>query len=117
VDVIDRKILAAREETITAAGHTFTVRRLAGLPLKVLQSRTRGDTTQFLIDLVRESVVDWDMDEASLFPGGGDARVPFKTSTFMLWVEDNDDAWTAIVEAVLDMMARHNSRREAAEKN
>ena len=49
-----RRILAAREQDVTAGGRRFTVRRLGGLPLARIRSRNESQT-DFVIDLVRES--------------------------------------------------------------
>lgn len=111
-----RRILAAREQDVTAGGRRFTVRRLGGLPLARIRSRNESQT-DFVIDLVRESVVGWDMDEAALFAGGGDSPVPFDTDLFMTWVEDQPQTWSELVTAVLEILERHRQQQEASAKN
>lgn len=116
-DAIKRRILAAREQQVTAGGRTFTIRRLAALPIARLRERHRGDGSGFIVELVRESVVGWDMDEAGLYAGGGDSRVEFDTDLFMAWVEDEPETFNELTAAVLEQLARHREQREAAEKN
>lgn len=110
-------MLAAREEAVTAGGRTFTVRRLAELPLARLRMQHQGDTQAFLEALVRDSVVGWGMRENEVLPGGTDDPMPFSADVFLTWVEDEPAIWSGLVQAVLDVMTRHREKQDAALKN
>lgn len=116
-DAIKRRILAAREQDVQAGGRVFTIRRMGDLPLARLREKHRGDTSAFVVDLVRESVVGWQMDEAGLFPGGGDSAVPFDADLFITWVEDQPEIFGELTTAVLEQLQRHRETREESGKN
>lgn len=116
-DPIKRRILAAREEQVTVAGRTFTVRRLGDVSHSQLRLRYKADGYQYAIELVRASVIDWDMDEQTLFPGGSDARVPFSTDVFMAWVDDHGDTFAALFRAAEDAVIRYQEQVKEARKN
>jgi len=114
---IKRRMLAAREEAVTAGGRTFTVRRLAEYPLLRIKQQNAGDTNAFLVALMRDSVVGWDMREQDLVPGGSDDAAPFDTDVFMTWVEDEPAVLSELAEAVFGVISRHRDKKEAAAKN
>ena len=116
-DAYKRRLLALREEQVVAGGRTFTVRRLGELAIARLREKHRGDSSAFVVDLVRQSVVGWDMDEASLFVGGGDSAVPFDTDLFVTCVEDQADVYAGLANGILEMISRHREQREASAKN
>lgn len=117
MDALKRRILALREQQVTAGGRAFTVRRMGDLPLARLRERHRSDTSAFLVDLVRESVVGWDMDEAGLFAGGGDSAVTFDSDLFMTWIEDQPTVFDELATAVVEILNRHREHRAASAKN
>lgn len=114
---IKRRVLASREQQVTAGGRVFTIRRMADLPLARLREKHRGDAGAFLVDLVRESVVDWQMDEQSLFAGGGDSPVAFDAEVFAVWVDDQPETFNDLVTAVLDQLNRHREQLADSAKN
>jgi hypothetical protein len=116
-DAIKRRILAAREHEVTAGGRSFTIRRMADLPLLRLRQKHGDDRTGFVIELTLASVVGWTMHEAALFPGGSDMPVPFDADLFATWVEDQPETFNALRDAVVEMQTRHREQREASEKN
>lgn len=116
-DAIKRRILAARETEVTAGGRSFTLRRMADLPLLRLREKHGNDRAGFVIELTISSVVGWTIDEASLFPGGGDQPVPFDAAVFATWVEDQPETFNALRDAVVELHARHRELREASAKN
>lgn len=113
----ERRLLAAREEQIVAGGRMFTIRRVADVPFATLRARHKADPIQFAIELVRASVVGWDMDEQTLYAGGSDAPVEFSTDLFMSWVEDQEETFGVLFNAALDAVNRHKARLEEARKN
>lgn len=117
MDALQRRILALREQQVTAGGRSFTVRRMGDLPLARLRERTRGDGSAFMVELIRESVVGWQMDEAGLLAGGGDSPVEFSTELFMTWIEDQPETFSELASAVLDQLAARRAAREASAKN
>lgn len=117
LDPIQRRILALREEQVPAAGRTFTIRRLADVSFSALKLKHRDDPVRFAIELVRESVVGWDMDEQTLFAGGSDAAVPFSTDVLMTWLDDQEEVFGVLFTAALDAVNRHKARLEASRKN
>lgn len=116
-DPIKRRILAAREGQVVVAGRKFTLRRMADLPLARLREKHGDDGSGFIADLVRGTVVDWEMDEQTLYAGGSDAPVPFDTDLFMTWIEDRPEEWSELASAVLDQITSHRATRRDAEKN
>jgi hypothetical protein len=108
------QIYAAREEWIEADKFRFLVRRVGDLPLAQLRSKTT-EQFDFLIDLVRASIINWDrVTEADVAPGGGDQAVPFDSDTFMVWLEDQEEVWNAVLTGVLGVMERHRARKAEA---
>ena len=116
-DAIRRRILAQREEWVTAGRFRFLVRRPAELVIARLR-RKHADSADFVLELVRTAVVGWDgIDEAALYAGGGDQPIPFDSETFIAWVEDQPEVYGDIAAGVLDAIQAHKARQAAVEKN
>lgn len=113
----ERRILALREEPFETAGRKFTLRRLGDLAVARLREKHAGDSSAFVVELVRQTVVGWDMDEAGLYPGGGDSPVEFDSDLFMTWVEDQPEVFRALTDRVLEQLAARRAAREASAKN
>lgn len=116
-DAIKRRILAAREHQVMADGRSFTLRRMADLPLLRLREKHGDDKSGFVIELTISSVVGWSLDEAALYPGGGDQPVPFDAGLFATWIEDQPETFNALRDAVVELHARHREMRESSAKN
>jgi hypothetical protein len=115
--VHERRLLALREERAEVGGRAFTLRRLGDLAVAQLRERCRRDGADFVVELVRQTVVGWEMDEAGLYPGGGDSAVEFSTELFMTWVEDQPETFSGLAERALAQLTARHAAREASAKN
>lgn len=108
----DNKTLAARlkarERAVEACGHTFTVRRPKAAEMALGMTR---------IEMVRRFTVGWDLKNIDLVPGGTPDPEPFDADLWADYLEDNDDLWPPLSEAILGLWTEHRAAREAAEKN
>lgn len=116
-DVHTRRILALREERVEVAGRTFTLRRLGDLAVARLREKCARDGSAFVVELVRQTVIGWEMDEAGLYAGGGDSPVEFSTDLFMTWVEDQPETFSGLADKALDQLTARRAAREASAKN
>lgn len=108
----DNKTLAARlksrERNVEAGGHTFTIRRPKAADM------VHGMTK---IDLVRRFTVGWNLKNIDLVPGGTPEPEPFDAELWADYLEDHDDLWGPLFDAIYGMWTEHLAAREAAEKN
>lgn len=104
------KLRRARESKIEAGGHTFTVRRPSDAEATLL-----GGSSP--LDLVHRHVVDWDLCEMHLIPGGNPEPAPFSAEVWATWVDDQPALWGPLSDAIISAYRRHVESREAVEKN
>lgn len=117
LSVHEKRLLALREERVEVEGRAFTLRRLGDLSVARLREKCARDGSAFVVELLRQTVVGWEMDEAGLYPGGGDSPVEFSTDLFMTWVEDQPEAFSGLADKALDQLTARRAAREASAKN
>lgn len=116
-DIQRGRVLAAREQVVTAGGRKFTIRRVGQLAFLRLQEKHRGDGAAFVDALVLQSVVGWEMTEADLYAGGGDSPVEFDPVLFATWLDDEVQTHSDLAEAVLEQLQRARDLRVQSAKN
>jgi len=106
------KIRKARETTIEAGGHQFTIRRPTDEEAITLSREDVG-----LVAIVKRFTLGWDLAEIDLIPGGGPEKVAFDGSLFGEWVADRPQVWEPLGNAIMAAYTAHAASREAALKN
>ena len=106
------KIRKAREVTIDADGHTFTIRR----PTDEEALALRGDEIT-LVSIVKRFTIGWNLQEIDLIPGGVPVAVPFDYDLFSEWVADRPEVWEPLGNGILDAYRAHSEKRSEAAKN
>jgi hypothetical protein len=101
--------IKAREKQVPAGGHVFTIRRPKAAEM-ALRDWTR-------IGLVRFFVVGWDLQNSDLMPGGTPDAEPFDAELWADFVEDRQDLWQPLSDAIMAEWASFCDRQQAAEKN
>jgi len=104
------KIRRARESTVEAGGHSFTVRRPTDADAMGLGKAT-------VIELVVRFVVGWNLKEIDLIPGGSPVEAPFDDEAFSEWVADQPEILGVLSGAIVSAYQDHAKKRTEAEKN
>jgi hypothetical protein len=104
------KIRRARESTIEAGGHSFTIRRPTDA-----EAMSLGDAS--VMDLVQRFVVGWNLKEIDLIPGGSPVAAAFESDAFTEWVSDQPDVIGTLSTAIVSAYKTHAEKRGDAEKN
>ena len=104
------KIRKAREQNVTAGGHTFTVRRPTDGELAYLPDNQT-------YTLLCRFVVGWDFHELDIIPGGGPEPVPFDAAVWAEWIGDRSDLWLELGAPLLTSYKAHEESLRAAAKN
>lgn len=100
------KIRKAREQLVEADGHQFTIRR----PTDAERAEWFSRDGISPLELVRRSVVDWDLTELDLIPGGSPTPADFSHEAFAEYVNDKPELWSPLRDAI---MAAINNRLDA----
>lgn len=106
---LERRI-AARQSTVEAGGHTFTLRR----PTEFEKIR---HCNLPLLDYLCEFIDAADLTEADLFAGDGAEPVAFDRYLVRDWLYDQPDLWKPLAEALSSLVDAHDARAEAELKN
>jgi hypothetical protein len=104
------KIRKARESSVEAGGHSFTIRRPTDA-----EAMTLGEAT--VTDVARRFVVAWSLKEIDLIPGGSPTDAPFDSDAFVEWVSDQPETLAALSSAIVAAYQAHVAKRGEAEKN
>jgi hypothetical protein len=104
------KRLKARKAVVELLGHRYTLRR----PTARQRIEAAGGTR---LDLARACVVGWDLTGLDMLPGGDASPMPFDRDLWDDWLDDAPDLWLPLIDAVEDLIARHDAALEAAAKN
>lgn len=105
------KIRRARESSVEAGGHRFTIRR----PTDAEAMEISGGMTG--LDLVRRHVVGWDLKFIDLYPGGDPTPAPFEPDAWAEWVADRPQIWEPLTTAIMEAYQAHRSAQGDAAKN
>ena len=106
---LERRI-AARQTTVEAGGHTFTLRR----PTEFEKIR---HCNLPLLDYLCEFIDAANLTEADLFAGGTAELVEFDRALVRDWLYEQPDLWKPLSEALSALVAAHETRVEAELKN
>jgi hypothetical protein len=108
---IERRMRAARERWIDAAGARLKIRR--PLPLELAAIHERGEAG-VRAAIVAEFVIDWEVIESELLPGvGGDEPVPFSVGAWREFVGGRLDVFGAALNAILGWYEEHRAATES----
>lgn len=103
------KLRKSRETLVPAGGYEFTIRR----PTDLEVHEYRNLSLKFS-ELLKNFVVNWNLTELDIVPGGTGVAVVFSSELFMEWVADRDDLWDVLVKAILESYETHRVAQEAA---
>ncbi|MDP3322643.1 MAG: hypothetical protein Q8S71_03750 [Hydrogenophaga sp.] len=106
------KIRKARETTVEANGKKFTIRR----PTEAEQAVFYKNPKFTPLDMVRQCVVGWDLQEIDVIPGGDPILLAFTHELWVEYVNDNSELWKPLSEAIKESVRTHNEKVERAEK-
>lgn len=106
------KLRKARESIVEVDGHQYTIRR----PTEAEQAELFGNNKITGIAMVRLFVVDWDLNEIDLIPGGNPTPVPFNAELWSEYVNDKPELWNPISSAIVDSIVQHREKVEGAVK-
>lgn len=104
------KMRRARERTVPAGSHNFTIRR----PTVADAERMNGKPP---LEWLGKFVVGWDLKESDLDAGGTDQPQPFDADVWAEWVEDQPEIWEPLTLAILALYREQRGLEEEAEKN
>src|SRR4051812_48638501 len=107
------KMRRARETQITVDAKKFTIRR----PLDIEVSRLFDSGEDTYYGWAERFVVDWDLRELDLIPGGGPEVAEFDRALWSEWIGARSDLWKPLGEAIREAYKAHRAKREDAEKN
>jgi hypothetical protein len=110
MSALAEKIRRARESTVEAGGHVFTIRRPTDADAMSL-----GDAS--VMDIVRRFVVGWTLKEIDLIPGGSPVDAAFDAEAFGEWVSDQPEVIGTLSTAIVSAYQAHAQKRSDAEKN
>lgn len=105
------KIKKARETTVEADGKKFTIRR----PTEADQADMYAKSASQL-ELIKRSVVDWNLQEIDIIAGGNPVDVPFTPELFAEYINDHSTLWQPLREAIRAAITAHNAEVERAVK-
>jgi hypothetical protein len=100
------RIHAAREQWVDAGGSRWLIRR----PTLYEFTRLRQDTA----DLLRATVVGWELRELDLVPGGTDQVAAFDPQAALEYLEDRPEAYTAVLDAIYTAVSAFMQAKDAA---
>lgn len=98
----------SREREVTVGDHGYTVSRPKAADMLNDLSR---------IELARRFTVGWTLKNIDLVPGGNPDPEPFEATLWVDWLEDNEELWLPLSDAILALWNDHQTAKEAAEKN
>jgi hypothetical protein len=97
------KIRKAREITIYAGGHGFTVRRPTDLEAATLRGR-KVDLGEFF----KQFVVGWQgVKEIDIYSGGDPVDAPFSPELFAEFIADRPNLWAPLQTAIITAYESH----------
>lgn len=104
------KRLAARQTTVEAGGHKFTIRRPTAY-----ERASMGGKAPF--DLLCQFIVGWDLQAIDLIPGGDPVPAEINPALLADYLADVPELWEPLTLALADTIKLHDEAVEAAGKN
>lgn len=101
------KLKQARESQVKAGLYTFTIRRPTDYEAAILENTPP-------LDVLKRFVIDWDVKELDIIPGGSPEPAAFDAETFGAWVEDHLDLWPELVGAISNAYQAHIAAKAEA---
>lgn len=101
---------AARETTVEACGHKWTLRRPTAYERATIGGLDR-------LELICKFVSGWDLTELDLIPGGSPVAVPFDQDLLADYMADTPSLWEPLTLALSKSIEDHDARLEDAAKN
>lgn len=98
----------SRERDVPVGEHTYTVRRPKAAEMLDDMSR---------IELARRFTVGWSLRNLDAMPGGTPDPEPFDPMLWADWLEDDEQLWVPLSDAVLALWNEHQAAKDAAAKN
>lgn len=126
------KLKRARQINVTAGGFGFTIRRPT--PMEALEwlGEIDADTTRawfaehFSLKsstwreaawyAVRRFVVDWQLNEIDIIPGGTDVRVEYDNDLMCEWLKDQPSVFNELAVGIYESWLTYLTQRESDEK-
>lgn len=103
------KIRLSRLVKIQVGPHTFTIQR----PTDLDMARMTGQAGE---EILRKFVVDWDVKEIDLIPGGSPVAVPFDPDLFYEWICDQPQCWEPLISGISNAYKVYSEGRSETEK-
>jgi hypothetical protein len=105
-------IQRSRQTRVEACGFTFIVRR----PTLRERDELRTKVTH-QCDILEMFVLGWEgVKNIDLVPGGDGAPAEFSKELFAEWIQDQEELWTPLVDAIVAEFNAYQERLKAAEK-
>lgn len=111
MDSLTEKLRKARESVVEVDGKRYTIRR----PTEAEQATVSGQGATAL-DLVRRFVVDWELHEVDLIPGGSPVAVKFSAEAWVEYVDDHPELWEPLSNGIVAAIRAHREKAAALEK-
>lgn len=109
-----KKMDKAAQNAVKVGKFSFIIQR----PTKYEMAKLSGETGASFFDLASRFVVGWHgVTEADLLPSGGESPVTFDRDIWRRWLEDREDFWQPLSNAVMESFTRHSEQTQADKKN
>jgi len=109
MSALAERIRKSRQTVVETLGHRVTGLRPSHLEVLEMQQADGGMNLRNCLKFV----IGWDLKESDLVPGGVGEDVPFDTDAFVLWAEDNPQAWGDIMQGIVGAYQKHAAKLEA----
>lgn len=110
MSVLADRIRRARESQVEAGGFVFTIRRPTDAEAVSLGGLDA-------VGIMRRFVVNWNLKEIDLVPGGSPVDAAFDAEAFGEWVSDQPQTIATLSTAIVEAYQAHVEKRSEAEKN
>lgn len=113
MSTLAEKLRKARESQVEADGHKYTIRRPTDAQ-RVEWTSIKGFSP---LEMVRRCVVDWDLLEVDILPGGSPTAAPFSAEAFAEYIDDKKELWQPLSKAIAEAIEARLDAIEEAKKN
>ena len=101
-ETVLKKRHEGRERWIEIDGKRLLLRRPTGGA--IAKTQASGE------ELIKISLVGWELTELDIMPGGTDQRAPFHIDLAMDWLEDNPEAYAKVVNEIIELINAYNKQ-------
>lgn len=115
-DALVERMLASRERWVQLTDAlSVRLRRPSELDLLKISS---NNSVSIGLDMMIDQATGWKgFTERVLYPGGALDEVNFRRDVWKEWISDNNQHWSACVEALQQMIEARRAEAETAQKN